>query len=290
MSLPSDHKVPAGAGTLYVIATPIGNLEDITLRALRILKEVDLVASEDTRHTQKLLNHFQIKKKLLSYFRHNESSRSCVIIQHLLEGRKVALVSDAGVPCIADPGYTLVNKAHENFINVVTIPGPSAVVSAISVAGLPADQFLFLGFLPSRSSQRCKFLQPLIMNTNLMIFYESPRRLIKTLKDCLDVFGDRFVVVCKELTKIHEKCFRGHLSHLIDDLGKISPLKGEYVVLVQGRAEKVPVFDDLGKTLVWYRDHSGLSMKDSVKKISSDLGSSRSTVYTEALSVWGKVR
>ena len=122
MSLPSDHKVPAGAGTLYVIATPIGNLEDITLRALRILKEVDLVASEDTRHTQKLLNHFQIKKKLLSYFRHNESSRSCVIIQHLLEGRKVALVSDAGVPCIADPGYTLVNKAHENFINVVTIP------------------------------------------------------------------------------------------------------------------------------------------------------------------------
>ncbi len=287
----TDSRRPhPGSGTLYVVATPIGNLEDISMRAIRVLGEVALIACEDTRHTRKLLTHFKINTQQTSYYREKEAQKTDKIIRLLLSGKDVALVSDAGSPCISDPGFVLVNEARTAGIGVVSIPGPSALTAAISVAGLKAEHFLFCGFLPAKGTERRKSLQALTTQTALLIFYESPHRLRESLADCLAVLGDRQAVVCKELTKFYEQSLRGPLSAILAAL-EASEIRGEFVVLVQGadRRQEAPVEgDDLHALLAWYQAESGLSLKAAVAKVAADLGLSRSKVYTEALQVWGK--
>jgi len=278
-----------GAGKLYVVATPIGNLEDISVRALRILAEVALVACEDTRHTRKLLSHFQIATPQTSYYREKEAQKSGQIIKVLLEGRDVALVSDAGMPCISDPGFVLVNEALNAGIAVVPVPGPCALTAAIGMAGLKADQFLFCGFLPAKGGERRKVLQSLAVQTALLVMYESPHRLRASLADCLAVLGDRQAVVCKELTKVYEQCLRGPLSLVLAAQEGQSP-RGEFVILIEGAEvrQAPPEGHDLRGLLDWYHHESGLSLKDSVAKVATDLGLPRAKVYEEALQVWGK--
>jgi len=276
-----------GSGTLYVVATPIGNLEDITLRALRVLRRVDLVACEDTRHTRKLLTHHGIAASTISYHRHNETARTGRILQRLVDGHDVALVSDAGVPGISDPGHVLVAAAVEAGIPVTAIPGPSALTAALSIAGLAADSFLFLGFAPSRRGERHRLLLSLRSQRRLLVFYESPHRLARFLGDCLEIFGNRPACLCKELTKIHEQCRRGRVLDLLEWAESRGGVKGEFVVLIEGdRSEEAPTDGDLDELLLWYRENTRLSMKDCVKKIAADLGLSRSAVYGRALAVW----
>ncbi len=288
-TLTDSRKPRAGSGILYIVATPIGNLEDITMRALRVLGEVALIACEDTRHTRKLLTHFGINTPQTSYYREKEAEKTTQIIRVLLEGRDVALVSDAGVPCISDPGFVLVNEARNLGVVVTPIPGPSALTTAISMAGVKADHFLFGGFLPARKAERRKTLQALSAQSALLVFYESPHRLQQSLDDCLAVLGDRQVVVCKELTKIYERCLRGPISEVLAALA-LEEVRGEFVILVQGAEAHEPPVEgqDLRGLLEWYQAESGLSLKAAVSKVSGDLGLSRTLVYAEALQVWGK--
>ncbi|MDH3393752.1 MAG: 16S rRNA (cytidine(1402)-2'-O)-methyltransferase [Desulfobulbaceae bacterium] len=275
------------AGTLYVVATPIGNLEDITIRAVRILKEVALVASEDTRHTRKLLSHLGISTTLLSYYKGKEASRAEPILQRLQEGDDVALVSDAGTPGISDPGALLVKKARESNITVVPVPGPSALTAAMSVAGFEDTAFHFVGFLPSRGGERRKFLKTLVSEKPLIIFYESPQRIVAALEDCFAVFGDRRISVAREITKMYEEFFIGSLAEAIADFKHRDKIKGEFVVIVAGgEEEEQPTADDLDALLVWYRDNSELSLKDASRRVAKDMGLSRSQVYRRALDLW----
>jgi 16S rRNA (cytidine1402-2'-O)-methyltransferase len=221
-------------GILYIVSTPIGNLEDITLRALRILKEVDLIAAEDTRHTGLLLRHFGIKKPLTSYFEGNEQRKKELILSRLKQGDRIALVSNAGTPGISDPGFRLIQTAVENQIPIVPIPGPSAVIAALSVSGLPTDAFLFKGFLPHKSKKRRDLLKQLEGNKETLIFYESPHRLIETLKDLLDILGDREIVLTRELTKIYEEILRGKVSEIQRQIGE-KKLKGEITLIISGK-------------------------------------------------------
>lgn len=286
----TDTRSPRpGSGKLYVVATPIGNLEDISVRALRVLSEVTLIACEDTRHTRKLLTHFQIATPQTSYYREKEAQKTGHIIEILLEGRDVALVSDAGVPCISDPGFVLVNEALTAGIAVVPIPGPCALTTAISMAGLKAEQFLFCGFLPAKGGERRKVLKSLSAQSALLVFYESPHRLRTSLADCLALLGDRQSVVCRELTKVYEQCLRGPLSQVLAVMESVDP-RGEFVILIEGAVGlEVPVEgQDLRGFLVWYHEKSELSLKDAVAKVAADLGLSKAKVYEEALQVWGK--
>lgn len=219
------------AGTLYIVATPIGNLEDITLRALRILKEVDLIACEDTRQTRKLLSRYSFSRPLISYFEHNKLTRGEVILERLIRGENVALVSDAGTPGISDPGYHLIVAAVEKGIPVVPIPGPSAAIAALSAAGLPTDRFLFVGFLPQKEGKRRRLLESLAGEEGSVVFYESPFRVRKTLLLLKEVLGDRRSVLVHELTKVHEGFIRGRLSDLA---GREIVEKGEWIILVEG--------------------------------------------------------
>jgi 16S rRNA (cytidine1402-2'-O)-methyltransferase len=229
----------ATKGILYIVSTPIGNLEDITLRALRILKEVDLIAAEDTRHTVLLLRHFGIQKPLTSYFEGNELRKKEFILSRLKQGDRIALVSDAGTPGISDPGFRLIQTAAESEIPIVPIPGPSAVIAALSVSGLPTDAFLFKGFLPHKSKKRRDLLKQLEETKETLIFYESPHRLTETLKDILDIFGDREIVLTRELTKIYEEILRGKVSEIQKQIGE-KKLKGEITLIISGRTrEKV---------------------------------------------------
>ena len=221
------------AGTLYIVATPIGNLEDITLRALRILKTVDLIAAEDTRHTRKLLTHYDIATPLTSYHDHSESTKAPVLVETLLAGKNIALVSDAGTPCISDPGYRLVKGAAEADIPVVPIPGPSMLTALMSVGGLPPDRFAFEGFLPAKKSQRQRALRELCHEKRPLIFYESPHRLLSTLADLAQIFGDRRVVVGRELTKQFEEILRGPISAVCSAFHNRS-VKGEVALVVEG--------------------------------------------------------
>ncbi len=222
------------AGRLYVVATPIGNLEDITLRALRILGEVAAIACEDTRQTIKLLNRHGIKKPLLSYFQPREGQRIPEIIRTLKEGRDVALVSDAGTPGISDPGFPLIREALKEGLAVVPIPGPSAVTAALSAAGLPTHRFLFAGFPPPKRSGRCKLLGELAGESATLVFYLPTRKLRDFLGEVGEILGDRRVVVARELTKVHEEFLRGRASELLAEIGE-RELKGEATVLVEGR-------------------------------------------------------
>ncbi len=231
MTIPSSDST---RGTLYIVSTPIGNREDITLRALRTLKEVDLIAAEDTRHTGLLLKHFGIQTPLTSYFQGNELKKKDFILSKLVQGKRVALVSDAGTPGVSDPGFRLIQLAIENQIPVVPIPGPSAVIAALSVSGLPTDAFLFRGFLPHKSKKKRDWLRQLEGARETLIFYESPHRLSETLNDILEILGDREMVLTRELTKVYEEIIRGKVSEIKNQIGE-RQLKGEITLVISGK-------------------------------------------------------
>ncbi len=278
------HKTP---GTLYITATPIGNLEDITLRALRILREVDVIAAEDTRHTRKLLSHFEIATPLISYYREKERERSVQLVKRLQTGESIALVSDAGTPGISDPGAVLVSLAQKEGVTIVPVPGPSALATALSVSGITDSAFLFLGFAPSKKSQRKTLLTSLTDHPHPIVFYESPRRIQSLLSDILQIMGDRKASWARELTKAHEDLQFGTISELLE-LASGRNNRGEFVLIVQPgeliRAEG----ENVEELLIWYRDNTSLSLKDVSRKIASDLGLSRSAIYQEALIIYKK--
>jgi 16S rRNA (cytidine1402-2'-O)-methyltransferase len=234
MSKPSSPRIK---GTLYIVSTPIGNFEDMTLRALRILKEVKLIAAEDTRRTGLLLKHFDIQTPLTSYFEGNEMKKRDFILSKLRDGDSIALVSDAGTPGISDPGFRLIQKTIAEKIPIAPIPGPSAVIAALSVAGLPTDAFLFRGFLPHKSKKRRDLLQELKGMRETLVFYESPHRISETLQDILDILGDRELVLARELTKAYEEIFRGKVSEVLNRVGE-RRLKGEITLVVSGKTRK----------------------------------------------------
>jgi 16S rRNA (cytidine1402-2'-O)-methyltransferase len=220
-----------GTGCLYLVGTPIGNLEDITLRALRVLKESDLIACEDTRQTQKLLNHYGIRKRLVSYHEHNELTRAAELVIQLEQGARVALVSDAGMPLISDPGHRLVGMCLRHDVPVVPVPGPSAFVAALAASGLPVDEFMFVAFLPARAGERRKALAKLTGETRTLVFYEAPHRLLETLRDAFDLLGNRPAAIARELTKLHEEILRDKLDRLIERV-KARPPRGEITLLI----------------------------------------------------------
>jgi len=224
----------AKSGTLYVVATPIGNLEDMTFRAVRILQTVDVIAAEDTRHTGKLLQHFQIKTPQTSYHDHNRSSRTPELLQQLSDGKAIALVTDAGIPLISDPGYELVQACVTQGISVVPIPGASAAITALSAAGLPTDRFVFEGFLPTKGKERGERLEALTTESRTLILYEAPHRVRQTLQDLAAVLGDgRQIVLGRELTKLHEEFWRGTIAQAISHYSAIEP-QGEFTLVVAG--------------------------------------------------------
>lgn len=224
-------------GTLYIVSAPIGNLEDITLRALRILKEVDLIAAEDTRRTRKLLSYYDIHTPMISYFEHNEIRRGKSLLKKLESGSKVALVSNAGTPAISDPGHHMVNMCIEAGIDVVPVPGPSAFLAAAVVSGFPLHGFVFEGFLPAKRSRRVKKLNMLSDEARTLIFYESPHRLLKFLADVLEVLGDRELVIARELTKMYEEIYRGSVSLAIQKFTEMEP-KGEFTIVIRGAQDE----------------------------------------------------
>ena len=276
------------SGTLYIVATPIGNLEDITYRAVRILGEVDLIAAEDTRHSRKLLSHFGIVKPLTSYFDHNQEFKGHYILEKLAAGVNVALISDAGTPCISDPGYQLVRDAVAAGVRVVPIPGPSAAVTALSGSGLPTSEFTFAGFLPNRQGKRLQRLAALKGEQGVLIFYESPNRLAASLADMGEILGEREAVVARELTKIYEEFVRGTLSRLAAQFGE-TKVRGEVVVLVAPAAEPLAVAGPSLPSLLEKLLESGtMSLKDAVKRVALETGIPRGEVYEEALRIRAK--
>ena len=272
-------------GTLYLVATPIGNLADITHRALQVLKDVDLIACEDTRHTHKLLNHYGINTKTISYHEHNEQQRAAELIDRLQQGTNIAVVSDAGTPSISDPGFRLVRAAIENEIVVVPVPGPSALITALIAAGLPTDEFFFAGFLPSRTSARRTRLTELQSIPGTLIFYEAPHRLATTLKDAYEILGERKAVVARELTKLHEEIRRGLLSKLAADYTEKTDIRGEIVVLIDRNVIGAAVTETVNvSTLVEQFERDGLDHRAALKKAARELGLSRAEAYRKLLS------
>jgi len=268
---------------LYIVSTPIGNLEDITLRALRVLKEVDLIAAEDTRRTRQLLTHYGIHKPLISYHEHNRRMREKTLLHDLREGKSVALVTDAGTPGISDPGEELVRRAIQEGLPLVPIPGPVALVAALSVSGLPTESFLFYGFLPSKAAARRKWLTSLKERPETLVFYESPRRLSSLLDDAAQILGERRVVVAREMTKVYEEVYRGTISEVLEQMGK-EEVKGEVTVILEGCTSPPHVdASEVVAALRRYSEEMGLSMKDSVGRVAEDLGIPRRQVYQESL-------
>jgi 16S rRNA (cytidine1402-2'-O)-methyltransferase len=267
------------AGVLYVVATPIGNLEDITLRALRVLKEADLIAAEDTRHTRKLLSHYGITTPLTSYYDQVEASKAPALIAQMQAGKTIALVSDAGTPSIADPGYRLVRGAAEVGIAIVPIPGPSTLTALLSVGGLPTDQFVFVGFLPAKSLQRRKVLQHLRQEERTLVFFESPHRLLDMLADLEEICGDRQVVIGRELTKMFEEISRGTVSEL-RVLLQGREVRGEVALLVAGRdAEDEPGEQSQLAEEIRLLEAEGLSLKEIAQVVSERRGITKREVY-----------
>lgn len=273
-------------GTLYLVATPIGNLADITHRALQILNDVDLIACEDTRHTHKLLSHYNITTKTISYHEHNEQQRATDLIERLKQGINIAVVSDAGTPSISDPGFRLVRAAIENEIQIVPVPGPSALITALIAAGLPTDEFFFAGFLPSRVSARRARLKELQGVPGTLIFYESPHRLAETLKDAYEILGEREAVVARELTKLHEEIRRGLLSQLTADYSdQKNDIRGEIVVLIDRNVIGGAVAETVSvSALVDRFEQEGLDHRAALKKAARELGLSRAEAYRRLIS------
>lgn len=267
-------------GTLYLVATPIGNLKDITFRAIEVLRSVDLIACEDTRHTRKLLNHFEIDNELVSYHEHNELERTPELVDKLLEGKSIALVSDAGTPGISDPSYRIVSAATIAGIDVVAIPGPAAFISASIVSGLSTDSIFFAGFLPSKQSDRLKRLKELVEIPATLVFYEAPHRIIRSIDDCLSVLGDRKAAAARELTKLHEEVVRGTLSEIRKHFSQNEP-RGEFVLVID-RHSATPSTENLSKSLPERLQElidAGLDRKSALKSAAKEFGLSKSEAY-----------
>lgn len=270
--------------TLYIVATPVGNLEDMTFRAVRILGEVDLIAAEDTRHSLKLLNHFNISRPLTSYFDHNKQFKGERILHALRQGKSVALISDAGTPCISDPGYQLVRDAVAENIPVVPVPGSCAAIAALSASGLPTDNFTFAGFPPSRQGKRRTFLSAITELSGTLVLYEAPHRTVECLDDIREIMGERQVVVARELTKIYEELLRGTVSEVLERVGQ-DKVRGEVVILVAPGEKKAPEQEPLDALLLRLIMEEGLSVKDAARQASEMTGVSRNKAYSEALAL-----
>ncbi|MCC5651739.1 16S rRNA (cytidine(1402)-2'-O)-methyltransferase [Nostoc sp. XA013] len=273
-------------GTLYVVGTPIGNLEDITFRAVRILQTVDIIAAEDTRHTGKLLQHFQVKTPQVSYHEHNRTSRIPELLEHLINNKAIALVSDAGMPGISDPGYELVKACIEAGISVVPIPGASAAITALSAAGLPTDRFVFEGFLPAKSQQRQEHLESLQTESRTLIFYESPHRLRDTLQDLAEVWGsDRQIVLGRELTKLYEEFWRGTIAEAIAHYSQREP-QGEYTLVVAGIPASQPqLTEEELKAELKQLISQGISRSQASRQLAKFTSLPRRQLYQLALSI-----
>ena len=273
-------------GKLYLVATPIGNLEDITLRALRILKEVDYIAAEDTRNTLKLLNHFEIKKPLISNHRHNEEDRENSLIEKLKDGKNIAVVSDAGTPGISDPGEVIAKRAIEENIEVIPIPGACAAINALIASGLNTKEFVFFGFLPLNKKLRKEKLEEIKNENKTLIIYEAPHKIKDTLNDLKVVVGDRKIVLARELTKIHEEFIRGNIDEIIE---KSENLKGEMILLIEGSHEvnNENILNNLSLDEHYnVYEKQGLSKKEIIKKIAKDRGVNKNEIYQYFLSKW----
>ena len=275
------------AGMLYLVPTPIGNLGDISERCRRTLEEADFIAAEDTRVSLKLLNYLGIKKSLVSYYEHNKAFKGNVILDRILAGETCALVSDAGSPAISDPGEDLVRLCAEHGVTVTAIPGPCAVITALSISGLPTGRFCFEGFLSTAKKSRKEHLQSLVGETRTMIFYEAPHKLVSTLEDLAEFFGaDRKISLCRELTKLHEEVVRTTLGEAIERYTENAP-KGEFVLVVDGAApveKEVPTAEDAGE-MVKRLMSEGLSRKDAIKQTAKALDLPKNVVYDAALSI-----
>ena len=274
-------------GKLFLVSTPIGNLEDITFRAVTVLKDCDLIACEDTRNTRKILARYGIETPLTSYHEHNEVEKLPKLLERLKDGKNVGLVSDAGTPSVSDPGWRLVNLSIENNIEVVPVPGPSAVLSALVVSGLPTDSFLFLGFFPKTIGKKKELLKDVKPYPYTMVFYESPKRLPRTLSLMLEVLGDRNICVAREMTKLYEEVLRGSFSEVISVLSERETLKGEVTVVVEGSGEgqSEPSADAVQRMLRLLRE-KGFSLSEAVSLTSEAFGVSKNGIYRMALEIW----
>jgi 16S rRNA (cytidine1402-2'-O)-methyltransferase len=272
-------------GELFIVATPIGNLEDITQRALRVLREVDLIACEDTRHTRKLLNHFSIDQKTISYHEHNERERAEELCALLESGKNVALVSDAGTPLINDPGYRIVSAAIQRDIRVIPVPGPVAFIAALAASGLPTDEFFFGGFLPARAQPRRARLEELRSMRATLVFYEAPHRIVAALKDAAAALGNRRAVVARELTKLHEHFVRGTFNDLAEHFSKTGAARGEMVLIISGEAVESspanPAQTNIERLVerVKELEREGLNSKEALKSAARELGIKRAEAY-----------
>ena len=267
------------AGTLYLISTPIGNLEDITLRALRVLKEADLIACEDTRQTRKLLDHFQIAKPVVSCHEHNEAARAAELVARLRSGANVALVTDAGTPLVSDPGYRVTAAAIEAGVPVVPVPGASAALAALAAAGLATDQFRFCGFLPPKTAGRRKRLEELRGENCTLIFYEAPHRILDALADVASVMGSRCVVVARELTKMHEEFLRGSAAEIRSAFAGRPAVKGEITLLIAGSGGAAEAPDSPAEDAVRELEARGVSRMDAIKQVAKARGLGKREVY-----------
>lgn len=274
-----------GAGTLYLVGTPIGNMEDITLRALRILKEVDLIACEDTRHTVQLLDHYGIEKMTVSYHEHNELTRAAELIVHLEQGDNIAMVSDAGMPGVSDPGYRLIALAVRHHIKVVPVPGASAFLSALVASGLATDSFRFNGFLPAKQGARRTLVEAIRHSPRTQIFYEAPHRIVEALGDVVELLGpDRHVVVAREVTKLHEEFLRGRAEDLLATVKKRGEVKGEITLLIgkaDGTEQPQPRPENVGKRVRELMKSDELDEKAALKQAAKEFGVSKSEAYRE---------
>lgn len=269
-------------GILYLVATPIGNLEDITFRAIRILKEVDLIAAEDTRQTLKLLNHYEINKPLISYHRHNEEVKQELLIEKLKEGQNIALVSDAGTPVISDPGEVIVKEALKENIKIIPIPGACALINALIASGLDTKEFSFYGFLPLNKKLRIEKLKEIKKENKTIILYEAPHKLTSTLKDLKEILENRKIVVARELTKIHEEYLRGTVEEILE---QYKEPKGEHIILIEGTENKEETEEEKLKKEMTIEEHynyyerQGFSKNEIIKKIAKDKGVSKNEIY-----------
>ena len=268
-------------GKLYICPTPIGNLEDITLRTLRILREVDIIACEDTRHSLRLLNHYEIKKPLTSYHEHNIREKGQELIQKLIEGNNIAIITDAGMPGISDPGADLIKLSIEEDIEVVVLPGATASITALVASGLNTRKFVFEGFLPSKKKDRIKALETLVNEKRTIIFYESPHRVINSMEDMLEVLGNRNIAVCRELTKHYEEILRGNFETALKRFNQ-DVVKGEFVIIVEGNTEIEKEEINIEEELIRHLEN-GLTKKEAIKKVAEEKKIPKNIVYSESL-------
>jgi|LSQX01.2.fsa_nt_gb 16S rRNA (cytidine1402-2'-O)-methyltransferase len=273
------------SGKLYLCATPIGNLEDITLRVISTLQNVDLIAAEDTRHSKRLLNHFEIKTPMTSYHEHNKIEKAMYLVEQLLDGKDIALITDAGTPAISDPGEELVKQAYRAGICVTSLPGPCALITALTLSGLSTGRFVFEAFLPSDKKERLRILENLTNDTRTIILYEAPHRIQKTLKELYEALGDRNITIVRELTKIHETIWRTSIKDAIDSYDSLDP-RGEYVLVIEGKSRRELDIEKQGmwkdKTISEHMNiymNQGLEKKEAMKSVAKDRGISKREVY-----------